>query len=101
MNLLLNAIQAIEGTGNIWIKTVKVKNGVEVIIRDDGKGIPKKYHNKIFDPFFSTKPIGKGTGLGLSICYQIIKEHKGKIEFTSKEREGTHFRIELPVGQNS
>ncbi len=100
MNLLLNAIQAIEGKGNIWIKTRQVKSGVEVIIRDDGKGIPKKYHNKIFNPFFTSKPVGKGTGLGLSISYQIIQEHNGKIDFTSKEGEGTQFRIELPVGQS-
>jgi signal transduction histidine kinase len=101
MNLLLNAIQSIEKNGNIWIKTRRIKNVVELIIRDDGKGIPKKHHHKIFDPFFTTKPIGKGTGLGLSICYQIIQEHKGKISFKSKEKEGTQFRIELPVAQSS
>jgi signal transduction histidine kinase len=101
MNLLLNAIQAIEKKGNIWIKTAPFKNGIKITIRDDGKGIPKKNHNKIFDPFFTSKPVGKGTGLGLSISYQIIQEHKGKLEFTSREGDGTEFRIELPVGQSA
>ena len=98
MNLILNSIQAIEGNGNIWIKTRKLKNKVEIIIRDDGKGIPKKHHQKIFDPFFTTKPVGKGTGLGLSICYKIVQEHQGKLYFTSREGQGTEFRIELPLG---
>ncbi len=101
MNLLLNAIQAIEGNGNIWIKTRKLKNTVEIIIQDDGKGIPKNYHKKIFDPFFTTKPVGKGTGLGLSISYQIVQEHRGKIDFTSQEARGTRFKIELPMGTNA
>jgi len=97
MNFLLNAIQAIEGNGNIWIKTRKLKDTVEITIKDDGKGIPRKYHQKIFDPFFTTKPVGKGTGLGLSISYQIIREHQGKLHFTSAEGRGTEFKIELPL----
>lgn len=97
MNILLNAIQAIEQKGNIWIKTEQRANQVEISIRDDGKGIPEKYQNKVFDPFFTTKPVGKGTGLGLSISYNIIKEHHGQISFSSQEGKGTTFLIQLPI----
>ncbi len=97
MNLLMNAVQAIEKNGNIWIKTGNLENQVEIIIRDDGKGIPEDIRQKIFDPFFTTKPVGKGTGLGLSISYNIIKEHGGNITVESEEGRGTAFRIVLPV----
>lgn len=97
MNVLLNAIQAIEQKGNIWIKTEQKGEQVEISIRDDGRGIPAKYQHKIFDPFFTTKPVGKGTGLGLSISYNIIKEHQGQISFSSEEGKGTTFVISLPV----
>lgn len=97
MNILINAIQAIDGDGKIWISTRKLNDQVEIIIKDNGKGIPEKIKSKIFDPFFTTKPVGKGTGLGLNICYNIIKNHNGKITVESKENEGTFFKIILPV----
>ena len=97
MNLLVNAIQAIEGKGNIWIQTRKEKDRVVIEIRDDGRGIPKAVQDKIFDPFFTTKPVGEGTGLGLSICYRIIQNHRGSIEVESEEGKGSVFRIILPV----
>ena len=97
MNILLNAIQAIEQKGNIWIKTGQREGQVEISIRDDGRGIPEKYQNKVFDPFFTSKPVGKGTGLGLSISYNIIKEHHGQITFSSQEGKGTTFLIRLPI----
>jgi signal transduction histidine kinase len=99
MNILLNAVQAIDNTGNIWITTKLEKDQVEIEIRDDGRGIPKKFQNKIFDPFFTNKPVGKGTGLGLSISYNIIKSHGGNVDFNSKEGEGTSFFVSLPVTQ--
>ncbi len=97
MNLLLNAIQAIEGKGNLWIRTRSLEDQVEVEIQDDGKGIPPEVVNKIFDPFFTTKPVGTGTGLGLSITYNIIKTHGGTISVESEVGKGTVFRIRLPV----
>jgi signal transduction histidine kinase len=97
MNILLNAIQAIEEQGNIWIRTEHKADQVEIAIQDDGKGIPVNNRNKVFDPFFTTKPVGKGTGLGLSISYNIIKEHHGQISFSSQEGAGTTFIIRLPV----
>lgn len=98
MNILLNAIQAIEGKGKIWISTKTVNSHhVQVIIKDSGKGIPEDVKNKVFDPFFTTKPVGKGTGLGLSISYNIIKNHNGEINMESELGKGTEFRIKLPI----
>ena len=97
MNLLLNASQAIENRGNIWITTEQQNNKIKIKIKDDGRGIPEKVLNKIFDPFFTTKPVGKGTGLGLSISYKIIENHGGQISVKSEEGKGTTFTIVLPV----
>ncbi|NOX38856.1 MAG: hypothetical protein GXO78_15100 [Calditrichaeota bacterium] len=101
MNLLLNAIQAIEGKGNIWITTRSEGDRVCVEIRDDGKGIPADVLSRIFDPFFTTKPVGQGTGLGLSISYRIIQDHGGRIEVESQEGKGTCFRIYLPLSRET
>jgi signal transduction histidine kinase/ligand-binding sensor domain-containing protein len=97
MNILTNSIQAIEGQGDIWIRTVAGVNNILISIRDNGVGIPEAIQPKIFDPFFTTKPVGRGTGLGLSISFKIIENHKGTIFFDSKEGEGTEFKITLPT----
>ena len=97
MNLLLNAIQAIEGEGKIWISTKAVDGEVVITIKDSGKGIPEDIKNKVFDPFFTTKQVGKGTGLGLSISYNIIKNHNGEINVESEQGKGTAFHIRLPI----
>ena len=97
MNLLVNASHAIEGRGTIFIKTRSNDDSVIVEIRDTGIGIPEKNLARIFDPGFTTKGFGVGTGLGLSIVFQIIQDHKGKIEVQSKVGEGTTFRLTLPV----
>jgi two-component system, NtrC family, sensor kinase len=99
MNILNNAIQAIEGPGKIIIKTRRIRNRAVIWISDTGKGIPKEHMNRIFDPFFTTKEVGEGTGLGLSISYGIIQQHKGEIKVTSKPGKGTTFKISLPVRQ--
>ena len=71
---------------------------VEIRIKDNGNGIPEKVYDKIFQPFFTTKPAGQGTGLGLSLSYDIItKEHGGTIEVESREGEFTEFIIILPM----
>ncbi len=97
MNLLSNAIEAIEGEGNIWIHTTRQDENVLVKIRDDGKGIAKEIQSKIFDPFFTTKPVGEGTGLGLSITYSIIEQHGGTIIIESEVGKGTTFTVILPI----
>ncbi|MCK4903935.1 MAG: hypothetical protein KAS35_04520, partial [Candidatus Marinimicrobia bacterium] len=96
LNMLLNAIQAIEGNGNIWISTAIKDDHVDIKFKDDGKGISKKHIDKIFEPFFTTKPVGTGTGLGLSISYGIIHEHGGNIKVKSKKKVGTTFIISIP-----
>ena len=103
-NLLINAGQAIEATGKQGVITVHTYlQGKQVIvdITDTGCGISEENLEKLFNPFFTTKPEGQGTGLGLSITYGIIQEHGGSIEVTSKEGEGSRFIITLPVGDNS
>jgi signal transduction histidine kinase len=97
MNLIQNAIHAIEKEGNIWIKTKLVGDQVVVEVKDDGCGIPKENMGKIFDPFFTSKEVGKGTGLGLSISYGIGEKPTGKIEVESEVGKGTTFRVKIPV----
>ncbi|MDW7694172.1 PAS domain S-box protein [Flammeovirgaceae bacterium SG7u.111] len=101
MNLLSNAIQAIDKEGKITITTSVVpdKSPSELVvsIEDSGNGIPDEIRNKIFEPFFTTKPVGKGTGLGLAISYGIIQEHRGRIEVQKSDGKGTVFSIYIPV----
>ncbi len=76
----------------------KRENGkVEILVKDNGNGIPKSIIDKIFQPFFTTKPTGQGTGLGLSLSYDIAKAHGGEIKVESYEGEGSEFSIQLPV----
>jgi PAS domain S-box-containing protein len=97
MNLLVNAAQAIEGRGKITIATGAGEDGVWIEISDTGKGIPREHLKHIFEPFYTTKPVGQGTGLGLSIAFGIVERHHGRIEVRSTVGEGSCFRIELPV----
>lgn len=102
MNILTNSLQAIEGTGRIWIttKTTRVRGKGEMVvisIQDSGKGMTPEVQEKIFDPFFSTKGVGQGTGLGLSITYGIVLNHGGDIQVKSQPGTGTEFIIMIPV----
>ncbi|MBI2731580.1 MAG: HAMP domain-containing histidine kinase [Sphingobacteriales bacterium] len=81
----------------IWVSTKKVGDKVLISIRDNGPGIPSSIKEKIFQPFFTTKPTGQGTGLGLSLSYDIVKAHGGELKVETKEREGSTFIIKLPV----
>ena len=97
LNIILNAGEAISNNGTVTIDT-SIKDDVIVIaIKDNGCGIKMENADKIFDPFYTTKPVGKGTGLGLSISYGIVEQHAGYIECESKEGIGTTFSIFLPV----
>lgn len=100
MNVLSNAIDAIEENGTITISTSLSGGNIRISMKDTGNGIPETLREKIFDPFFTTKGVGKGTGLGLSITQSIIEKHKGKIEVKSKPGNGTEFIILLPVNQS-
>ena len=81
----------------VTISTKKTNGKVELSVKDNGNGIPRKVLDKIFQPFFTTKPTGQGTGLGLSLSYDIVKAHGGEIKVETKEGEGSEFMIQLPV----
>ena len=110
LNLLTNAFYAaslpskvgfsdsdLSKTPTVWVSTKKEGNKVLISVRDNGPGIPQKVLDKIFQPFFTTKPTGEGTGLGLSLSYDIVKAHGGEIKVETKEGEGSEFIIQLPV----
>ena len=80
----------------VTVTTKKIDNIVEISVKDNGNGIPQKVLDKIFQPFFTTKPTGQGTGLGLSLSYDIVKAHGGEIKVETKEGEGSEFIISLP-----
>lgn len=109
INLLANAIDALEEVENkqnilrITIRTSLVDaNWIEIAIADNGVGIPESVKTKVFNPFFTTKPVGKGTGMGLAISYQIVCEkHGGKLDCFSSIGEGTEFKIQIPIQQLS
>ena len=82
----------------VSVSTKKERNNVLISVKDNGNGIPQKVLDKIFQPFFTTKPTGEGTGLGLSLAYDIVvKGHGGRIEVNSLENIGTTFTIKLPI----
>ena len=97
MNILVNAVQAIETHGTISITTRHKDTNILILFSDTGSGIPKKNLRKIFDPFFTTKEVGKGTGLGLNLVYGIIKNHGGRTDVASVAGKGTQFVITLPL----
>ena len=81
----------------VSVSTKRTSDKVIITVKDNGNGIPRKAIDKIFQPFFTTKPTGQGTGLGLSLAYDLIKAHGGEIKVKSKEGEGVEFNIELPI----
>ncbi len=99
MNIVVNAVQAMDGNGRLCITSrVRANNDInEITIEDTGPGIEEELLEKIFEPFFTTKAAGEGTGLGLSVSYAIVKEHKGSIRVTSSPETGTTFTLRFPV----
>jgi signal transduction histidine kinase len=107
LNLITNAFyvvnekskQGIEGyEPTVSVSTKKQDNNLLISVKDNGNGIPQKVLDKIFQPFFTTKPTGQGTGLGLSLSYDIVKAHGGELKVETKEGEGSTFKIQLPPG---
>lgn len=99
LNLFTNAAQAIGDSGKIFIHTTAEKNGVSIRVIDNGCGMSDEVRKRIFEPFYTTKPVGKGTGLGLSIVFRIIEEHGGTIDVHSVVGKGSEFTIRLPLKQ--
>jgi len=100
MNLLVNAHQAIKGSGRVEVTTERVdESTVALTIRDSGCGMAQHILDRIWEPFFTTKEVGKGIGLGLALTYNIVKNHGGDIRLTSREGEGTKFTVLLPIEQ--
>ena len=106
LNLINNAFYAVDEKKKqkqngyeptVSVSTKKNNGKVEISVKDNGNGIPQKVLDKIFQPFFTTKPTGQGTGLGLSLSYDIVKAHGGEIKVETKEGDGTCFIIHLPV----
>jgi len=106
LNLITNAFYAVTERKNqephgyepvVTVSSKKNKDTIEIHVADNGTGIPQKVLDKIFQPFFTTKPTGQGTGLGLSLSYDIVKAHGGELKVETKEGEGSEFIISLPV----
>ncbi len=106
LNLITNAFYVVNEkrtTNNepyeptVTVTTKKLSDKIEIRVKDNGNGIPQKILDKIFQPFFTTKPTGQGTGLGLSLSYDIVKAHGGELKVETKEGEGTVFTFELPT----
>lgn len=99
MNIIINAVQAMEGKGKLEVKSYRLPDGnkIRIEISDTGQGIPEEILPRIFEPFFTTKEEGEGTGLGLSLVYNIVENHGGNIKARSNPGEGSTFIIELPV----
>jgi len=101
LNLIINAAEAMEGTGTLTVRTMMGLSAecVEIDVQDTGAGILPEHLEKIFDPFFTTKETGHGVGLGLAISYGIVMEHKGKLTVESKPGKGTTFTVSLPLAE--
>jgi signal transduction histidine kinase len=106
LNLITNAFYAVDEKKKsgvehyepiVSITTKKLDSNVEIKVADNGEGIPEKLLDKIFQPFFTTKPTGQGTGLGLSLSYDIVKAHGGEIKVETNEGKGSAFIIQLPI----
>jgi len=110
LNLITNAFYAVNEKQNVQrstlnvpyeptvsLSTKKINNKIDISVSDNGNGIPSSIKDKIFQPFFTTKPTGQGTGLGLSLSYDIVKAHGGDLKVETKETEGSTFTIQIPI----
>jgi signal transduction histidine kinase len=97
MNLLTNAEQAITGRGTITVRTGVDADTVWIEVQDTGCGIAPDKQARIFEPFYTSKPVGQGTGLGLSISFGIVQRHGGSITVKSEHDVGSTFRVTLPI----
>jgi C4-dicarboxylate-specific signal transduction histidine kinase len=103
LNLVQNSLDALAGRPEptLWLKACETANGVDLIVRDNGTGIPKENLSKIFDPFFTTKQVGQGMGLGLSICFRMIQQMEGEVKIDTAAGSHTQFTLSLKKPVNS
>jgi two-component system sensor histidine kinase PhcS len=103
LNLVQNSLDALAGCPEptILLKAQTTASGVDLIVRDNGMGIPKENLSKIFDPFFTTKQVGQGMGLGLSICFRLIQQMGGEVKIDTAEGSHTQFTLSLKKPENS
>lgn len=97
LNLLVNAVQSVEESGSVEVEMRGDRRRVSIVVTDDGAGIAPGDLARVFDPFFTTRPVGSGPGLGLAVCHEIVRSHGGSIDVKSEERRGTRVAISLPV----
>jgi two-component system NtrC family sensor kinase len=101
LNLSLNACESMRGGGTLLVGSAAEDGRVLLRVTDTGCGIKRQYLDRIFEPFFSTKPVGKGTGLGLSVSYGIVQRHGGTLEVETAEDKGTTFTVVLPCADEA
>lgn len=101
IQVLVNAFQAVADGGTVSVRTRVVDDHVEIAISDDGPGIDPDHLDKLFTPFFTTRPVGQGSGLGLSSAYGIVRRHGGEIRVMSEPGKGATFVVRLPVAEPS
>jgi signal transduction histidine kinase len=99
VNLVLNALQSMDGSGQITLLTQSLGRMIALVVEDTGCGMSQSTLDKIFIPFFTTKDVGQGTGLGLPVVHGIVTSHGGTIQVESQVGQGTRFEIRLPVGK--
>jgi signal transduction histidine kinase len=97
LNLVTNSIDAMPGGGRLRLAARAGPAFVELDVADSGHGIPSEILSRVFDPLFTTKPVGRGTGLGLTIVRDVIAAHGGTVDFASRRHEGTTVTIRLPL----
>ncbi len=101
VNLLTNALHAVEGQGHIVIESIRHGDRVEVSVIDDGVGVPESIRDRIFDPFYTTKEVGDGTGLGLSISHEIVRGHGGELVYAPNPEGGACFTVHLAASDEA
>jgi signal transduction histidine kinase len=101
VNLIINALQAMDGQGTLTLEVGRTELSATISIGDTGPGIPQEHMRKIFEPFYTTKPPGKGTGLGLHSVRSLVQQYGGQIHIHSLVGEGTTFHLEFPLPPES
>ncbi|MEQ6377309.1 ATP-binding protein [Bacillaceae bacterium S4-13-56] len=97
VNMIQNAVDAMENGGDLLVSSTLERESIALVVKDTGCGMSEETIGKVFDPFYTTKPVGKGTGLGLSVCYGIIQQFGGEIHIESEIGKGTVVKIQLPI----